>query len=163
MKFTIHTIKNRVLERLPFEMSPEHYEEVLEVYFKFLKKNMESLDKLEVDNPLGTFHIKGITLRDKVRQFSVPYQELSDRRKKTIRKEIASLEGKHVTSYLDLPDEEVQTKIEEFRNYFQSLSDQFDSIVKKKITRNGKRVNYTPKTKRSKSQKHKGVHSGELS
>lgn len=152
MKFTIRTIKNRVLERLPFEMSPSHYEEILEVYFQFIKQNMESLDKLEVDNPLGTFHVKGITLRDKVGQFSVLYQELSDKRKKTIRKEMASLDGKHPNSYLDLSDEEIQIKIEEFREYFQSLSDQFDSIVKKKITRNGKRVNYKSKNKREQYQ-----------
>jgi hypothetical protein len=152
MKFTIHTIKNKVLERLPFEMDPNHYEEILEVYFKHVKERFESLEKLEVDNPLGTFHLMTTSLDKKIKQLSTPYKGLSEKRKAGHRRLLSVLNGKFRKAYEDASEEEIELKTQETLKHFQNLRNQLTEIHKKKITKTGKRVNYKSKNKLTKHQ-----------
>ena len=141
MKYTIHTIKNRVLSRLPFEMSEEHYDEILDLYFTFLKTSIESLNSLEIDNPLGTFSVKyGSVVEDK-KFFSIPFKEQTPYQQSRSRHNAARFLGNHTNAFNDLSEEEVQEKINECIEKFNKMKQQMENIFKNKklVFENGKK------------------------
>ena len=137
MKFTIHTIKDKVQER--FNISDEHYYEILEGYFNFIRSKMESLDQLEVDNPLGTFVLRDSVLEKGVKELNSYFRKPTVRARKTLINQLSIL-LKMDKSYIEtLSDEELLELESKGREKIRLLREQLHHIfTHKKLTKNGK-------------------------
>ena len=108
MKSTIHTIKDRVRERLSFSISDEHYYQILEGYFLFVKEQIESFNYLEVDNPLGTFVMREKELKDKSQAVGAYFKNGKLAARKALISKVSSLLNLDPKEYKNLTDEQLK-------------------------------------------------------
>jgi hypothetical protein len=136
MKSTIHTIKDKVKERLPFSISDEHYYQILEGYFSYIRDQIEGFNHIEVDNPLGTFIMREVELKSKSTIDSSYFTNRKPGSRNAVISKIVSLLGVKREDYQNCTDEELRELHDKAQERIAKKLEELQYIYKnKKLTK----------------------------